>query len=146
MEVISDKVPMMLSNYEMHGLLTTYSAEMKTGKHKTGQRDQNLSTITYEVLKYLEGTPCINQNEQCIKDACLALAPYNLSKAEKLQIMNLRPTTPVEISLIVEENEERISEEQIDEILEIVKKLPPGPGSEDKENEAEEMEEEVGNE
>lgn len=130
----------MLSNFEVYGILQEYSTEMKAGKHKTGQRDQNLSTITYEVLKYLEGTPCINQNNKCINDLVLSLNKFNLTKAEKLQMVNLRPTTPVEVCLIVEESEERISEEQIDEILQIIKTLPPGPGSEDVEDE--EMEEE----
>lgn len=140
MEVNTKEVPRMLSNFEVHGILQEYSTEMKAGKHKTGQRDQNLSTITYEVLRYLEGTPCISQNKECINDLCLSLNKFKLTKAEKLQIINLRPTTPVEVSLIVEESEERISEAQIDEMIQIIKTLPPGPGSED--NEDEEMEEE----
>lgn len=144
MEVVTGKVPKMLSNFEVFQLLKSYSQEMKSGKHKTGQGDQNLSTITYEVQKYLEGTPCINQSEPCIIEVCKALASFKLTKAEKLQIINLRPTTAVEISLIVEESEERITEEQIDEIIEIVRKLPPGPGSEDKLEQEEPMEEEEG--
>lgn len=143
MEVNTNAIPRTLSNYEVHGLLKTYSAEMKTGKHKTGQHDQNLSTVAYEVLKYLENTPCVNQNAECISSVCAGLVKYKLTKSEMLQIVNLRPTTPVEVSLIVEESEERLTEAQIDEIINLIKDtIPPGPGSEDKEEEDEEMEEE----
>ena len=128
MEVLK-KSAAMLSNYEVLNLLGEYAKEKKE-KSKMSKRDQNLSTVTYETIKYLNGTPAFNQNGESILKVVKLLEPYRLTKAEKLQVINLRPTTPVELSLIIEESEERISEEQIDEILNIVLNLPAIPSDE----------------
>lgn len=122
MEVLN-KTSAMLSNYEVLQILEEYAKEKKE-KSKMSKRDQNLSTVTYETIKYLNDTPSVGQNEETIQKVVRLLEPFKLTKAEKLQLVNLRPTTPVELSLIIEESEERISEEQIDEILDIVANLP----------------------
>lgn len=48
-------------------------------------------------------------------------------RAEKLQLVNLRPTQPVELQLVIEEIEERFNEEEISEIIELVTKHLPIP-------------------
>ena len=135
MEVV-DECSSMLSNYEVFSLLQ----DIKSGKN--GQKQPNkylnqLATITYSTLKYLEGTPCNVQSAETIENFMKALAPFNLTKSEKLQLLNQRPTSAVEIQLIIEESEERLTEEQIEEVLEVIgTHLPDDQPGEDMQTDA----------
>lgn len=51
-------------------------------------------------MKYLEKTACRNQNAEVIQGFLEAVKDFKLTKAEKLQLINLRPTTPVEMQLV----------------------------------------------
>lgn len=119
MEVKNDNSAM-LSNYEVLELLTDIQAGR--GQIKPTKHQKNLATITYETVKYLESTPCKIQTPDLIENLMKELQPFNLTKAEKLQVLNQCPKSAVEIQLIVEESEERLTEEQIFELIDIVSK------------------------
>ena len=123
MEVINDRSAM-LSNFEVLTLLKNIQDTQKGIKNT--RKQQNLATISYETTKYLEKTPCKDQTEEVISAFMKALEPFKLTKAEKLQLLNQRPTSAVEIQLIIEESEERLSEEQVDELIDIICKSLPG--------------------
>jgi len=127
MEVLNEKAAM-LSNYEVYQLLQETENQNKGDKTKKNQPKHlvNLSTICYEARKYLEKTPCKNQSPEIIEDFLKAMQPFNLTRAEKLQLLNLRPTTPVEIQLIIEDSEERFkTDQEIEELLNVIAtKLP----------------------
>ncbi|KAL1497409.1 hypothetical protein ABEB36_008386 [Hypothenemus hampei] len=107
-----------LSNFEVLKHLQKIKDSKR--KHK-GQ----LATITYETLRYLEETPCKDQTPQKIANCLKALQPFNLSKTEKLMLINTPPTTPLEIQLLVEESEEKLTEEQVQQILDILAEYFP---------------------
>ena len=126
---VSNKHTALLCNKEVITVLQSYANDQQKRKRS----DQNLRTITYETLQYLTETPAAVQTSESIEDVLRSLSSFSLTKAEKLQLINLRPTTAVEISLIVEESEERVSEEEIEKILDIVSRLP-APYEEDNKN------------
>jgi hypothetical protein len=53
-----------------------------------------------------------------------SLIPFDLEKAEILQMLNERPVTAAELDCVVEELESRFSGEEIEQMLEVVKALP----------------------
>ena len=60
------------------------------------------------------------QTKQSIESFLQATNEFNLKPSEKLQIINICPTTLVEIYLVIESIEERFSPEKVQELLEII--------------------------
>ncbi|KAM6907835.1 DNA-directed RNA polymerase III subunit RPC9 [Xenentodon cancila] len=117
----------MLSNYEVFKLLTDLKEQRKdSGKSKHSNGQQDLNTIMYETLKYLSKMPCSRQSPEIVKEFLTIMLPHKLTKAEKLQLLNHRPQTAVEIQLMVEESEERLSEQQIEELIQTLADVLPG--------------------
>ncbi|XP_075557875.1 RNA polymerase III subunit I [Dermacentor variabilis] len=121
-----------LSNFEVLKLLKDLQSDKKasvSGAGKAAARTvPNLATVSYETITYLEETACVRQTDQHIEDFLrqITALPFKLTKIEKLQLINHRPTSPVEIQLLIEESEERLSEEDVATILELVERtLPP---------------------
>lgn len=134
-----------LSNYEVYLVVKQIhdtNTERESGKR--GKKGQNrtlehcnfgLNTVTYETLKYLEQTPCVEQNPTIIKQFYHEVKKFDLKKTEILQILNLRPTTPVELQLIIEDSETRLTEAQSNELVDLIRTLLPPLGGSNPSNE-----------
>ncbi|KAL5477882.1 hypothetical protein EMCRGX_G024736 [Ephydatia muelleri] len=127
MEVINNNAAT-LSNFEVYNLLATSQHNYKGIKEATNA--ENVATITFETSEYLAKTPCVNQNPQVIEGFLKALAPYKLSSFEKLQLLNIRPTSLVELHLVIEDMDERLGEERVGQLLDLVAKLLPAQDQE----------------
>ena len=118
-----------LINYEVYKFLET----------KSNKDNENLNTIKYEVKKYLSNTNCIYQDQEQITNLLIKLKKFNLTKFEKLQLINLRPdglksenaiikiysVIYYKLFQIIEECEERFNEDQLLEILDIINNCLP---------------------
>ncbi|OQR76041.1 DNA-directed RNA polymerase III subunit RPC9-like [Tropilaelaps mercedesae] len=109
----------LLSNFEVLSILKASQSEAKSCK--------SLATLSYETLKHLEQSPAAKQSEDVVVAFLQEIKnfPKPLSKAEKLQLLNLRPTNVAELQVIIENVEERLTEQELDTLLEIVGKLIP---------------------
>jgi len=121
MDVINDNVAL-LSNYEVFSVLR----EMYLHRRPDAGLQQ-LATVSYETLRYLEMMPCQKQSPEALGAFSRAIASFSLTKAERLQLLNHRPTSAVILSLLVEEIDERLTtDEQIEELIDAIKSTLPG--------------------
>ncbi|MEW5300567.1 MAG: hypothetical protein WDW36_003488 [Sanguina aurantia] len=66
-----------------------------------------------------EHSPGLKTPEQ-LKEFLKAVEPYKLLRGEVLQLLNLAPTSAVEVNLVVEECEGRLSDAQVEALLDVV--------------------------
>ncbi|CAG8714539.1 10848_t:CDS:2, partial [Acaulospora colombiana] len=131
-----------LSNYEVYALLKEMEGKqleqtrafMATKKEENLEDQykgpnyvvpedvaENVRTIQVELLQYLSGEhlPTSRQSEESVAHLTKGLRGYGLTKAEKLQIINLCPQSVLDLYVIVEEMEARI-ENKSNQILALV--------------------------
>uniref|UniRef100_A0A1I7Z626 DNA-directed RNA polymerase III subunit RPC9 n=1 Tax=Steinernema glaseri TaxID=37863 RepID=A0A1I7Z626_9BILA len=125
MEVI-DNAQGPLTSFEVLNILK----EAKAGSSK--QKTQSYKTLLYTSTKYLQSRPAAVQTKEGIENLMRALKPFKFTPPELVQIVDLRPTKAVELSLIAEETEARFTEEQEQQILKLVAEHLPKPPQEKK--------------
>lgn len=97
----------------------------------------------YKVFDYLMETVACNQKRENINELMEKLSKFKLAKAEVLNIINLRPSSLVEIDPMIEQSEKRFGE-QLEEIVNVVAEvLPAAPSQLKPEEEINEEKEET---
>ncbi|KAJ1303326.1 hypothetical protein OPQ81_011522 [Rhizoctonia solani] len=147
MEVVS-KNSALLSNYEVLALLRELESNQlaKARSHLAAKKEeegaalsghpvppvagnpiqdevpQNLRTIEVELISHLQDIyPLMQrQNDTAIRNLTRSLGKFALTKSEKLQIVNLAPRQLVELYVIVENLEERFTDDELTEMLQLV--------------------------
>lgn len=56
--------------------------------------------VTLQTLQYLQGTPAAKQTRASVTECLALLEPYHLTDVEKLQVVNLQPSSEVEVHLV----------------------------------------------
>ncbi|KAJ2847704.1 hypothetical protein IWW36_003717 [Coemansia brasiliensis] len=121
MEVI-DRQQALLTNYEALVVLAE-DDEQQQHKHHHEKAPENVTTLKFEATTYLKGMPCASQTPEQIAKLKTELAAYELTTAEILQIINLRPKSLVELYVIVEEIGERYTEEEMGQLVAIIQEI-----------------------
>ncbi|XP_075969946.1 DNA-directed RNA polymerase III subunit RPC9-like [Anticarsia gemmatalis] len=115
-----------LCNFEVMQILQ----QLKDSTQKKHKREGSLATVTYETVHYLQDTECKTQSPQSIQKFLEAMKKFKLTKIEKLMMVNTPPRTELEIQLIVQESEERLSEDDVRSVIDIVNEcFPPSEAS-----------------
>ncbi|CAB4410999.1 unnamed protein product [Rhizophagus irregularis] len=129
---IIEKRNAQLSNHEVLALLRELDEKQKEQVRINPQIKfaENLKTIQFEVIQNLTSlqSPARTQTPEQIESVLFELKKYNLTKSEKLQIINLRPQSIAELELIIEDCEDRFPIETLREMIYMIGVNLPIPG------------------
>ncbi|KAK6945495.1 RNA polymerase subunit Rpb4/RPC9 [Dillenia turbinata] len=124
-----------LTNFEVLDFLRS------RGATKDPTRVMNsIASSEFKVFDYLVESACCNQTRECINVLFDKCKNYNLAPAEILNIINIRPSSVVEIDPIIEQCESRFGE-GIQDLVDLVTEVLPPPPSEPKPDEGVEEDE-----
>lgn len=144
-----------LSNFEvsehLKGLKKRYNWTFSPEEEEKGKKFKkrftecglNLEVITRDALQYLNNSPAAIENKQGFIDLMTFLNNFDLMKVEKLQIVNSLPRSMVILYSLVEECDQRFSEDQCQQILDKIQELFPVEEEEEEEEEEEAQDEEI---
>ncbi|KAJ1741695.1 hypothetical protein LPJ78_000554 [Coemansia sp. RSA 989] len=123
MEVI-DRQQALLTNYEALVVLTEDDEQQQQQQKQHHEKvPENVTTLKFEAITYLKEMPCASQTPEQIAKLKTELAAYELTTAEILQIIDLRPKSLVELFVIVEEIGERYTEEEMEQMVAIIREI-----------------------
>jgi hypothetical protein len=126
-----DTAPILISNLEVLELLSARVNERSTKPTRFSHRHRDW--IEEQVVEYLKSTPCVRVESSRRRElqsilqsnkrtgTAVKRAGFALTEAESLQIVNCMPTEPVEIHLIIEELQSRMTERQQEELLALIR-------------------------
>ena len=116
-----------LSNYEvavhLEELVALQDSLLAGGRFSTALESANLQTIQHEMKQYLDGERCQRLTEEKMTSLLKDLKSWELTKVEKLMILNQVPTNESELSTLIEEYADRFDEKQRRDLLAIISQI-----------------------
>ncbi|KAF5200380.1 RNA polymerase II, Rpb4, core protein [Thalictrum thalictroides] len=79
----------------------------------------------FQVYDYLVQKAASNQTRESIKEFLKKCEKFDLAKAEKLNVIDIRPSSVVEIDPIIEDCEKRMGSDVVDELVDMVTQIFP---------------------
>ena len=135
MEVL-DSNAALISNWEILHHLQSQKAKRSSNTSQKAKIQENLRTLEFEIIQYLQDPACSKCSKHSKQQIALFLSQFKdipLKKAEKLQILNMHPHSLLDLHLIIEECEERFTEEQLNDMLTSISILfAPNPATNSK--------------
>lgn len=88
----------------------------------SGKKHTNLATILYETTSYLESSPAASYTIPDVAEFLRKVkeSNYKLTKMEKIQLVNLKPQNETELHLIIDNIEEKLTEDQRNDLLLVI--------------------------
>uniref|UniRef100_A0A8D8PXS4 DNA-directed RNA polymerase III subunit RPC9 n=1 Tax=Cacopsylla melanoneura TaxID=428564 RepID=A0A8D8PXS4_9HEMI len=132
---VKNKQCAQLSNLELKLLVN----ELKNSSSSQLKSNSNLATLIYELSQYFNDNDTVTSANlvQLLQELNTNFA-NKLTKNEKLMIVNILPNTLLQLVLIIKDCEERLTEEEIQSLLEIINQFVRQPETEIVEEEEEE--------
>ena len=114
MKIVEGETPKLLTNFEV------YEAVKNTNNRNRGQkRDPILAAMLKNTDRYFKNQESIAaaspENLAKVNEIC---KNYKLTKAETLQLINVRPTDELHLVMVIEELDVRLSKDQQVSLLE----------------------------
>ncbi|KAK8814782.1 hypothetical protein WA556_006821, partial [Blastocystis sp. ATCC 50177/Nand II] len=98
----------------------------ESGEEKHKSRCDEYNWVRRTVTRYLEMTPAGHLTQEKMETFLGRLQEFEqrnnikFTPNEKMQMMNIVPVQPVDVHIIVEECPERMTDDQVDELISIV--------------------------
>lgn len=127
---VKNKQCAQLSNLELKLLVN----ELKSSNSSQLKSNSNLATLIYELSQYFNENETITSPNlvKLLKDLNTSF-PNKLTKNEKLMIVNILPNSLLQLVLIIKDCEERLTEEEIQSLLELINQFVKTPETDVKE-------------
>ncbi|RKP00843.1 hypothetical protein CXG81DRAFT_8326, partial [Caulochytrium protostelioides] len=122
----------LLCNYEVfqlvrpdspaHGATGGDAAAVPSATRREPAADfEDLRSVQYHLYHYfMAGQPCAVQTAEQVAAFMRESAAWAITKAERLQLLNARPKNMVELHTMIEECEERFTDEQRETMLRVI--------------------------
>ena len=101
----------MLTNFEILNLVKSESKDPK---------NQDLNTLDFEILKHLKVNS--DQKSDLISTFLKEIESLSLNRLEQLHLINHKPKSLVELSVLIEEYDDRFTEKHSQFLLDLINK------------------------